>query len=98
VKKPRVQKSYIGKSSVLLKVVDGVELRLTQINRLFCVARGLAAFPSLVAGTAVKFDRAGFAVSDAVANAVRTVLRKQNEIRKNWRREEADFEVAWQYS
>lgn len=86
--------------SALLKTVEGVELWLSSTNRLFCKFDGKTFYPSLRGSFLVTFDDPRLRVSDAVKEAVRTVLRKQREIRsKYWAADTyAADDVAFQYS
>lgn len=86
--------------SVLLKEVEGVQLRLTQINRLFCITQRRVAFPSLLGNSVVKFDDITFLplVPPAAIEAIRTTLRKQREIRQKHWHDHEDDESAWQYN
>lgn len=68
-------------ASVLVNQVDGAELRLTTLNRLFVVHRGRTAFPYLN-GETVKYDVLHFDLSSKAIAAVKALLVKQAEIRR----------------
>lgn len=84
-------------ASTLMKTVDGVELRLTAMNRLFVKKGKMIAWPEL-SGQAVYFDTAGFEVSRAAHEAIKTVLLKQEMIRKQHAEDFAEEEDDPRYT
>lgn len=81
IKRNRIAPKISEDASTLMKTVDGVELRLTSMNRLFVKKGKMIAWPGL-SGQAVYFDLSGFEVSRDAHDAIKNVLLKQDMIRK----------------
>lgn len=84
-------------SSVLLKEVSGVQLRLTTINRLFIIYRKQVLWPYIRSGDNVlAYDVVNtFEIPLLAQAAIRQVLKKQEDIRKqhalDWDEDEAVY-------
>jgi len=66
---------------VLHSTVAGVEIRITDSNRFYCVHKGLAAFPYIYGSSQLKFDDQSFTVPQEALDKIQELLMRQIKLR-----------------
>lgn len=79
--------------SCRINTVDGVEIWLSPINRVFVKSGRVVSFPSL-GGNVLRWDNRDFIPSQPVAEAVTKLLRKQSQLRMAHWPEHNELEAA----